>query len=469
MKEQKRARAVTSGARAAGLHRKLIRNATVLTLDPSRGILPQADILIVGDRIKEIAPNLSASDAEIIDASNMIAMPGFVDSHRHMWQGAIRQQFPNQSVYDYFDHVLGGLGPRYRPEDVYIGNLVSALGAIDAGVTTVLDWSSISNSPQHSDAAIEGLKVSGIRAVYAFAGPQTGISPWIDTEGPRYSEDETQAARYPSDIRRLRPQYFSTEDQLLTLALGADGPDHSPVESAIAEWEIAREVGARISVHMAGNQNLAKLVKMKQRSLLKPDTTYLHCIDLSDEIWEILKETGASVSISSSAEMEQGFVPAIQEALDHGFRPSLSVDGETDAPSDMFTQMRTLFALQRALCVRAGQNGTDPPVLLGVEDLLEFATVAGAKANGLEHKVGTLAVGMQADVILLRTDRINVLPVSNPVGAVVLGMDTSNVDSVFVAGRSLKRDGTLVGVDIDFVSRRARASQEYLLPTKCNE
>src|SRR5262249_39595865 len=153
------------------------------------------------------------------DASNMIAMPGFVDSHRHMWPGAVRRKFPNATVHDYFANVLSGLGPRYRPEDVYIGNLVSALSAIDAGITTVLDWSSISNTPEHSDAAIEALRTSGMRAVYAFAGPQLGVDPWDDTR-PHAPVDPHQQHRYPSDIRRLRPQYFSTEDQLLTLALG---------------------------------------------------------------------------------------------------------------------------------------------------------------------------------------------------------------------------------------------------------
>jgi cytosine/adenosine deaminase-related metal-dependent hydrolase len=160
--------------------------------------------------------------------------------------------------------------------------------------------------------------------------------------------------------------------------------------------------------------------------------------------------------------MQEGIFPAIQDALDHGFRPSLSVD--IDAPNDMFTQMRTVFGFQRALSRRYVAQGSDArSPMLKVEDVLEFATLAGAKANGLDHKVGTLAVGKQADVILLRTDRINVLPLKNPVGATVLGMDTGNVDSVFVAGRALKRSGALVGVDIRSISERALASQVYLL------
>jgi 5-methylthioadenosine/S-adenosylhomocysteine deaminase len=435
--------------------RKLIRNATIVSRDARIGTVPKADILIEGKNILAIGPGLSASDAEMIEASDMIAMPGFIDTHRHMWQGCLRQLFPNDSLNEYFRDVLGKLGPRYRPDDVYIGNLVSALGAINAGITTILDNSHISNTPEHSDAAIAALRDSGIRAVYGFGAPELGDVP--------FNQDKRN--RYPSDIKRLRKQYFSSEDQLLTLALAANGPSFDPVEFAIMEWKAAREVDARISVHIMGAATLRGLTKLNQMGLLNSKTTYIHCTRLPPATWPLIVQTGGTVSLSPPIEMQMGHgMPAIQESLDHGIAPSLSVDVETSAPNDMFTQMRCAFALQRALVHEREHRGEKAlPALLKVSDVLDFVTLVGAKTNGLEQKVGTLTVGKEADVVLLRKSRINVLPLLDPVGAIVLGMDTGNVDSVFVAGRALKRNGKLLNVDLRAIAVRAAASQAFVL------
>jgi 5-methylthioadenosine/S-adenosylhomocysteine deaminase len=448
--------AAPGAARDITPNRTLIRKAVVLSLDPAPGAaLPQADILIQDGRIAAIGPDLNAAGAESIDASNMIAIPGFVDTHRHMWQGVIRQQFADATLGDYFGQVLASLGPKYRPEDVYIGNRVSALSAIDAGITTILDWSHIQNTPAHTDAAISAHKDCGMRVVFGYGAPQTGATPMA----------QDTRHRYPADIQRLRKDYFASEDQLLTLALAADGPSFGPIEPALAEWKAAREVGARISVHIMQPETLGKLQQMLRMGLLKDDTTYIHCTNMPEAAWKILRDTGGSVSISSSVEMLMGHgTPAILEAVAHGMRPSLSVDVETTSPNDLFTQMRTVLTLQRSLVhaeVAAGK--TAPPALLTAADVLEFATLAGARANGLGAKTGSLSVGKAADIVLLRRDRINVLPMKDPVGAVVLGMDTGNVDSVFVAGRALKRGGQLVGVDMQVVAKQAQASQDYLL------
>lgn len=437
--------------------RQIIRGASVISRDAKIGTLPVADILIEGDTIRAIGANLGAVDAEAIDGAGMIAMPGFVDTHRHMWQGAIRRVFPDATLGEYFGQVLAAIGPHYRPDDVHVGNLVSALSAIDAGVTSILDWSHIQNSPAHSDAAIAALQASGIRAVFGYGTPQTG--------DVAMSDDKKH--RYPQDIKRLRATYFNSPDQLLTLALAADGPSFGPVEPAIAEWRAAREVGARISVHIMGPQTLDNLKVMHGMGLLKDDTTYVHCTNLPDEAWQLLAATGGTVSISSSIEMQMGHgMPAVQAALDHGIRPSLSVDVETSAPNDMFSQMRSVLALQRLNANEAKTvDEARAPALLTASDVLDFATIEGARANGLAARTGSLTPGKQADILLLRTDRINSVPVrrSDPIGAVVLGMDTGNIDSVFVAGRALKRGGKLIGVDLPALTARATASQAYLL------
>jgi 5-methylthioadenosine/S-adenosylhomocysteine deaminase len=411
--------------------RILLKGGCVLSLDSQVGDFDTADVLIEGSRIAAVGPNLSAT-ATIIDASNTIVMPGFIDTHRHMWQGALRNILPNGLLSDYVRDILGVRG-LMRPEDVRIGDLVTALGAINAGVTTVLDWSHIGNSPEHTDAAIDGLRASGVRAVYGFGGGAPGA-----------------ANQYPQDIRRLRTQHFASADQLLTLAL-AGGMDAK-------EWTVARDVSAPISVHAGGS--LAGLEKA-----LGPDVTYIHCTTFTDAAWKLVADSGGHISIACPIEMEMGHgVPPIQQSLDHGLRPSLSVDVETEMPGDFFTQMRSVFTLQRMLALNQPRPPARPqPQLLTARDVVEFATVAGARANHLERKVGTLTPGKDADVIMLRTDTINVMPFNNAYGAVVLAMDTSNVDTVFIAGKAVKQGGRLLGVDLDRIRRDAEQSRDFIV------
>jgi cytosine/adenosine deaminase-related metal-dependent hydrolase len=417
---------------AAQSGRLLLKGGCVLSLDANVGDFDTADVLIENGRIAAVRPNITA-DAQVIDAANTIVMPGFVDTHRHMWQGAVRNSLPNGLLNDYVSDILGSVRAVMRPEDVHIGDLVSALGAINAGVTTVLDWSHIGNSPTHTDAAIQGLRESGIRAVYAFGG---------GTGGP--------SNRYPDDIRRLRKQYFSSNDQLLTLAMASG--------MSAGEWAVAREVGALISVHAGGT--LAGLEKV-----LGPDVTYIHCNTFTEQAWRMVADSGGHVSISCPIEMEMGHgIPPVQQALDHKIPPSLSVDVETQMPGDLFTQMRAVFTLQRMLALarqRANEKGA--PALLTVRDVIGFATINGARANRLDGRIGTLTPGKDADVILLRTDAINVAPMNNAYAAIVQAIDTSNVDTVIIAGQVRKRQGQLVGVDLTRLRTQAQASREYIV------
>jgi cytosine/adenosine deaminase-related metal-dependent hydrolase len=341
-----------------------------------------------------------------------------------MWQGALRNILPNGLLADYTRDVTGTARAVMRPEDARIGDLVSALGALNAGVTTVLDWSHIGNSPAHADACIDALRASGIRAVYAYSGSA-------------------------AELRRLRTAHFASNDQLLTLA-------YATGENADA-WAAARSVGASISLHAGGTLDSVA-------GAMGPDVTYIHGTTFTANAWKRIAASGGHVSIAAPIEMEMGHgIPPVQEAIDHGIRPSLSVDVETEMASDFFTQMRTVFTLQRMQALarqRAGE--ANPPRLLTVREVLEFATVAGARANRLEGKVGTLTPGKEADVIMLRTDTINVLPLNNAYGAVVLSMDTSNVDTVIVRGQVRKRRGQLVDVDVAAVARQADASRDFI-------
>lgn len=432
----------------------LIKGGTVLTMDSTLGNLRNADVLIEGTKIFAVGQNLSSDGAEVIDASNMIVMPGFIDTHRHIWEGLLRNvnsDIPLEGREGYIRYVLSKFAPAYRPQDAYTGNLVSALGALDAGITTLLDWSHIQGSPEHTDAVIKALQDSGMRAVFAYGFPWWG--DWND--------------RQPSWFVRAAKEYFSSKDQLLTYALAAPGPEFVEFDIARDHWKLAREVDARITTHVGvGSYGMeGKVQEMGQAGLLRADTTYIHCTTLNLTEIQMIVDTGGTVSLAAPVEMMMGHgMPPIQKFLDRGLKPSLSVDVETNVPGDMFTQMRSVMSLQRAMSFERQLVGdTKAPDLISSRDVLEYATIEGARANGLAHKTGSLTPGKDADLIMLRTDKPNVFPVNDPIGAVVWNMDTSNVDSVFVAGKPMKRNGELLHINWNSMKKAVNESRDYVL------
>ena len=427
--------------------RKLLRGGIVLSMDRDVGDFAPGDVLIEGGRIAAVGAGLSADGAEVIDASSMIVLPGFVDSHRHLWEGVLRNigtDVPLEGRTSYISFVLHKLAPAFRPEDAYAGNLVSALGAIDAGVTTILDWSHIQGSPAHTDAVIQALEDSGIRGVFAYGFPWWG--KWEE--------------RQPSWFVRAATEHFSSRDQRITLALAAPGPEFTDFEVTRDHWKLARETGARITTHVGvGTYGLdRKVQEFGEAGLLGPDTTYIHCTTLNDTEIQMIVDTGGSISLASPVEMMMGHgMPPIQKFLDRGLAPSLSVDVETNVPGDMFNQMRSVLGLQHTLAAVGGRPQA------GAREVLGWATIEGARANGLDSRIGTLTPGKDADIVLLRTDRLNVTPLNDPATAVVAGMDTGNVDTVIIAGRVMKQGGRLLHVDWEAVKRMAIETRDHVV------
>jgi len=439
--------------------RLLLRGGHVLTMDPALGDVFGGDVLIEDGRIAAVGRSCDAGDAEVIDAADRIVIPGFIDSHRHTWETVIRGIAPDVSLGGYFDIVLDQLAPAYRPEDVYAGNYLGSLEAIDAGITTLLDWSHISNTPEHADEAIHGLRDARLRAVYCYGNPNTSLADWW----------YTSTLEAPEDIRRVRSQYFSSDDGLMTLAMGTRGPGFCTPEVVRHDWELARDVGAPISLHAGMGPyagRFSMVMQLSELGLLGPDTTYIHCNYLSDDEFRLIAASGGKVSISPSVEMVMGHgTPPTAKALAHGLRPSLSIDVVTTVPGDMFTQMRFLFAQARLVEHEAAfaAGNEEEPTLLTSREVLEFATIEGARVCGLGHRTGSLTPGKQADVVVLRCDETNTYPVIDPVSTVVHQADTRNVDTVIVAGEPLKRGGKLVGADLRAARDRAAASLDYLL------
>jgi cytosine/adenosine deaminase-related metal-dependent hydrolase len=443
------------GGKLLGDRSVLIKGAHVLSLDPAVGDLPEADVLIEEDTITAVGRNLQASPyANVLDGRNRIVLPGFVDTHRHTWQTPVRGVLPSCTLDQYFAGMLDNIGRQYRPEDVYIANLMGALEALNGGITTLLDWSHVNNTPEHADAAIAGLTEAGIRGIYAHGVPVGG--DWWS-----YSSRE-----HPEDIRRIRTQYFQSDDQLLSLAIAARAPGNTTPEVATHDWLLARDLGIRISVHVGmrlTGVHVNHVLNLHRLGLMGADTTYIHCTDSTDEELDLIANTGGTASIAPYVEMLMGHgVPPTGRLVARGVRPSLSIDVVSSVPGDMFTQMRTALVQERILAFTESPDMPFAPTLTH-RDVLEFATIDGARACALDHKVGTITPGKQADLVLIRTDQVNVAPVVDPVATVVIAADTSNVDTVLVAGRIVKLNGQLIRVDLPTLLGRLNGSRDHLL------
>ena len=438
--------------------RILIRGGHVLSMDPDIGDLDKADVLIEGDHIAAVQPSIEA-DAEVIEASGKIVIPGFVDTHRHTWETAIRSCAPNATLDDYFVEVLDTYAPLYRAEDVYASNLAGALECLNAGITTLVDWSHINNTPDHPDAAVTALKETGIRAQYAYGSANTSLAKYW------FNSSEVIPA---DDVRRIRETYFSSDDGLLTMGLATRGPGFCQDDVVKAEWGLARELDIPLTIHVAMGRlagRFAMVEQLDRLGLLGPDTTYIHCCYFSEHEWQRVADTGGTISIAPQVELQMGHGwPPVNKSYQFGFRPSLSVDVVTTVPGDMFTQMRAAFGAERAqvneTCWKA--NTTVPETMLTARQMLEMATINGAHVAGLEDKTGSLTPGKKADVVLVDARGINVAPVIDPIAAVVLCADVSNIETVIVDGVVRKRDGKLLA-DVDGARAKVEAARDYLV------
>jgi cytosine/adenosine deaminase-related metal-dependent hydrolase len=461
--------------------RLLIRGGAVMSLDPSVGDFPQADVLIEGKKILAVGPNLRAGGASVIDARGRIVMPGFIDTHHHQFETALRSFLADGILINdlsntpsgrvtYYEFILLTFAPVYRPQDVYINELFGGLSQLDDGVTTVHDISQIHHSPAHSDAAIQALRDTGRRAAFGyFEG--AGL-----THGPNY--------KYPQDAIRIKKQWFSSSDQLVSMVMGGEvylGPDVYQ-----QSWDIGRQLGLQVAAHILSPFGIRPILDQladgqggaKGNLGIGDDNLFIHMTGMSDKGWNAVRDKGARVSLAVPIEMNMRHgMPPILKTLSLGVEPSLSSDVEVTLTADFFTQMRATMNAQRALVNQSildfgfAQNppvfwpapppaGTPP--LLTTRDVLRFATINGARDLRLDKKTGSLTPGKEADIIILDATKINVAPLNHVPGAVVSLMDRTNVETVIVAGKIRKWQGQLLDVDLRHLRRQLEASRDYI-------
>ncbi|HEY5205689.1 MAG TPA: amidohydrolase family protein [Roseiarcus sp.] len=431
--------------------RTLIKGGTVLSMDPRVGNLAVGDVLLEGSRIAEVAARIDAPDAAIIDASGHIVMPGFIDTHHHQFETALRSFLADailindgrpESAHNYYELILQKLSLGYRPQDIYINELFAGIAQIDAGVTAVMDVSQIHHSPEHSDAAIEGLRAAGRRAVFG------------------YFEGWGEKAEYPGDAKRVREKHFSSSDQLLTMFMG--GEIYLPGYEAA--WRVGRELNLPIALHVVGTFGMQPTFdELAKAGKFGPDCFFIHMTGMSDIGWKAAADAGAHVSIAAPIEMHMRHgMPPIQKVRDLGMSASLSSDVECTMTADIFTQMRGVLTLQRMLANELALQGKEYPKLMSVWDALELATMGGAKGLKIESKTGSLTPGKEADIILLDATALNVAPLNHAPGAVVTLMDRSNVSTVLCAGQIKKWRGAVLGHDISKLRAELEASRDYV-------
>jgi 5-methylthioadenosine/S-adenosylhomocysteine deaminase len=495
--------------------RYVIRGGHVMTMDG--GEYAQADVVVEGKKIVAVSPGAGAGHGgDVIDATGRIVMPGFIDTHHHQFETALRSFLadgvlildgdsapgpngsPGEGAFAYYTSILLGFAPVYRPQDVYISELFGGLSQLDDGVTTVHDVSQIHHTPQHSDAAVQALLDTGRRAAFGYF---EGAGEGVVVVTPGYA--------YPADATRLKKKWFSSSDQLVHMIMG--GEVYLGDASTIASWTLGRQLGLQIAAHVLSPFGIAPIFDRLALNQLGsqngngylgvgPDNLFIHMTGMSNLGWQAVQSRGAQVSLAVPIEMNMRHgMPPILRMQSLGMQPSLSVDVECTLTADFFTQMRSMMNQQRALVnqmtldqgappnpldwgipVSPPANQWPPfpngalPAPLTTRDVLRYATINGAKGLGLDSKVGTLTPGKEADIIILDATRINVAPLNQVPGAVVSLMDRTNVETVIVAGKVRKWKGQLLdndtGSPIDLRGLRAQleASRDYLFSQYIN-
>ncbi|WP_406151515.1 amidohydrolase family protein [Streptomyces sp. NBC_01012] len=435
--------------------RILFTGATIVTMDSGLGVLHGADLLVEGDTIRAVGPGLSPEGAVVVDGTGTILAPGFIDTHRHAWETQLRRIVPDvDDLGAYVMSTLAGHATVYRPHDMYVGTKLAALTAIDSGITCMLDFSHNSRTPEHSDAAIQALIDTCIRGVHASMGPHFG--DWD--------------RQWPGDLTRLREKYFADDDQLLTLRLAAlaTGEIAGPTFSYGPELaRTAQELGIGVSVDAVFGMSSSQAVLGWERDgILGADLTLIHATGLTPQAWEAIRRTGTTIALAPTSDAQIGLetaIPAIDEALAVGVRPGLSIDVEVALVSDMFTQMRALHAIQRMRAVNAVHGSEQRPDRITTHDVLDFATLQGARTNGLADVTGSLTPGKKADLLVIQAEDLNNMPLNDAVGTIVLGSDARNIRAVLINGEPRKWNGQVIDVDLPALRDEVHASREYVL------
>jgi cytosine/adenosine deaminase-related metal-dependent hydrolase len=440
----------------------LIKGGCVVTMDPQLGELPHGDVLIENGRIAAIAPRLDTPDgAETIDAAGMIVMPGLINGHLHTWQSALRGIAADWTVAQYMQAMHRGLATLFRPEDIYIANLMGALNQINSGATTLVDWCHNNPTPAHTDAAIEGLAESGIRAVFLHGSPKPNPKP-----GQKHFSEIPMPR---SEIERLRTGRFASTDGLMTFGLAILGPYYSVWDVTRADVALANEFDLLCSMHVGGGTPMTAggFERLADAGLIKSNFNVVHGNDIAPATIGRIVEGGGTFTSTAEIELQMGYGHPVTGTLRGlGAPMSIGTDVEPASRGDMFTAMRVTLQHERARSItetlaKTGNRPAEMPVTC--RDALAWTTVQGAKIAGLERRTGSLSVGKAADIVLLSASDITMYPVRDSVGSIVMQGGVAGVDTVLIEGRVMKRNGRLLYPGLKAKMEELRRSGDRIL------
>ncbi|MFJ6902543.1 amidohydrolase family protein [Streptomyces hokutonensis] len=432
----------------------VLRGGTVLPMDRTRRVLSDTDVLVTGDRITAVGPRLAVPEGTAeIDASDGIVMPGMIDTHRHMWQTAMRGYGADWTLTQYFVWYYLEHGTAFRPEDVHAGNLLAAVEALDAGVTTVVDWSHGLQTVDHADAAVDALRAVPGRFVLAYGNIQQAPAEW------------TAAPQFRDFVRRR----ITGDDMLgFQIAFDVTGDPAFPEKPA---FEVARDLGVAVTTHAGvwGATNDDGIRLMHEHGFMTPETVYVHASTLSADSYHRIAATGGSVSVSTESEQSagQGY-PTTWAVRSHDIPVSLSMDTSVWWSGDLFSAMRTTLGADRARehLEAHAQGETVTHCALRADQVVEWATRGGARALGREHDLGSIEEGKKADLVLLKNDHSPVsFPLLNPYGHVAFQAQRGDVHTVIVDGRVVKHEHRLIDTDLAAVRRTVEQTVDHLRST----
>jgi cytosine/adenosine deaminase-related metal-dependent hydrolase len=448
----------------------LIRGGAVVTMDPAIGELTSGDVLLEADRIVAVDRRIEPGDAEIIDASGMVVMPGLINGHLHTWQTGLRGLAGDWTVAQYMRAMHRGLATLFRPKDIHIANLMGALNQINNGVTTLVDWCHNNPTPEHSDAAIQGLEESGIRALFLHGSPKPDPKP-----GQKHFSEVPMPR---AEVERFRKGKFAANDGHITFGLAILGPYYSTYEVTRTDIMLAREFDVFASMHVGGGTAIAPngFERLLAENLIDRRVTIVHGNDIAPDTIGRMVERGGTFTVTAEIELQMGYGDPLTGLL-HGLGAPIAIgtDVEPAVGSDLFTAMRVTLQHERHRAItttlaRAGSRPEEMPVTC--RDALGWVTTGAARIAGLDHRIGSLTPGKQADIVMLRADDLNMAPLHDLIGGVVMQASTANVDTVMIAGRIVKQGGRLLARDVgerlsDLRESGARIRAEFeALPQK---
>jgi cytosine/adenosine deaminase-related metal-dependent hydrolase len=424
------------------MNKILVKSGNIVSMDPAIGDLAGADILVEDDRIAAVAKNIEVEGADVLDASRMIVLPGLINGHLHTWQTGLRGLAADWTVAQYMQAMHRGLATLYRPDDIYVGNLLGALNQINNGATTLVDWCHNNPTPDHTDAAIRGLEEAGIRALFLHGSPKPDPKP-----GQKHFSEIPMPR---SEVARLRKTKFSSDTGLITFGLAILGPYYSTYDVTCADLELAREFDLFASMHVGGGQSKIAngFERLLDAKLVDERTTVVHGNDIRPDTIGRMVDQGATFTVTAEIELQMGYGDPLTGVLSSKNAPiSIGTDVEPAVGSDLFTCMRITLQHERnrGIMESVTRLGSRPQLsALTCRDALSWVTTGAAKIAGLDREVGSLTPGKQADIVMLRADDMNMMPAHDLVGCVVMQASPANVDTVMIAGRIVKRNGKLL-------------------------